>query len=63
MFNETLMATLAAQRTADDRRDAARQRRARRQVPAGITRRVPVQRQLHGGPAGPAKAPAATRAI
>jgi hypothetical protein len=59
MLNETLMAAIAAEREADLRHEAARQRRAQR-APAGIHRRVPLQRRPH---AGPAKAQPSTRAI
>jgi hypothetical protein len=54
-MNDTLMAAVAAERAADFRRDAAKQRRARQspaqRAPAGITRRAPLQRRPHAAPA------------
>lgn len=61
MFSNTLIAAVAEERLADYRHDAARRRLARRQVPAGITRRVP--RKPHGAPARPGRPSTTTRAI
>jgi hypothetical protein len=60
MLNEMLLTAIAADRAADLRHDAANARRAR-QVPAGISRRVPRPRRPHSRPSGQART--ATRAI